>query len=328
MRRRIVHPFGSSIPASRAFSLLVGLVVLWVLYDSVRQPASWHWLAAQEEGIDRPAAPPPELAAAVPQAPVVAGPNDLDPAAWAKFDSLKELITDKTPLREREMIAYWQLLGWSRTQPLAEFEQRSRREPALTQIWEEPHKYRGKPIRLRLHLRRVLEWESENNPLGVPKLYEAMGWTDESKSLPYTVVFTEKPPELPVGNHIEAEVVFVGYFLKIMTYTAMDDTKRGTPLLMGQLRMLDTGTPNAAVGASGRELLWLVLGGLLLMIAVAWLLTKGRRRPLAAKSNPITVDPEWVPFSSDSVHAKNETEVALIGLNSPCVGSIVPEPEG
>ena len=239
MRRRTVRPFGSSIPASRAFSMLIGLAVLWALFDATRQPSNWNWLeAGEDDGTSAAVAGPVAGGQALFVETVVPGPNDLDPEVFADFQSRDELITDRSALRPREMLAYWQLLGWSRTQSFQELEQRARKDPALTQIWEEPKKHRGTPIRLRLHVRRVLEWELDaaKNPLGVSKSYEAMGWTDESKSLPYTVVFTEKPPELPIGNAVEAEVVFVGYFLKIMTYSAFDDTRRGTPLLMGRIR--------------------------------------------------------------------------------------------
>ena len=68
MRRRTVRPFGSSIPTSRALTMLVGLAVLWVLYDSIRQPAAWNWLAASEDD---------KLA----QAPLVPVAN-LDQAPW------------------------------------------------------------------------------------------------------------------------------------------------------------------------------------------------------------------------------------------------------
>lgn len=301
MRRRTVRPFGSSIPTSRALTMLVGLAVLWVLYDSIRQPAAWNWLAASED--DMLAQAPLVPVVNPDQAPwvetVVPGPNDLEPEVLADFHSRDELILDRTALRPREMIAYWQLLGWARTQPFAEFEQRASREPALTQIWEEPQKYRGKPMRLRLHVRRVLEWESEKNPLGVPKVYEAMGWSDESKSLPYTVVFTEKPPELPVGPSVEAEVVFVGYFLKIMTYSAFDDTRRGTPLMMGRVRVVGLEPKAKAALASPMEMGALAVGGVLLSAVGLWLLVtnRGRKRPPLITSNA-TIDPDWGPFES------------------------------
>lgn len=298
MRRRTVRPFGSSIPASRALSMLVGLAVLWVLYDSIRQPAAWNWLAASEDNrlALAPAVPAAQTDPAAWTETVVPGPNDLEPEVLADFHSRDALILDRTALRPQEMIAYWQLLGWARTQSFAEFEQRASREPALTQIWEEPQKYRAKPMRLRLHVRRVLEWDSAKNPLGVPKVYEAMGWSDESKSLPYTVVFTEKPPELPVGPSVEAEVVFVGYFLKIMTYSAFDDTRRGTPLMMGRVRMMQIAPQARPALASPLEMWGLALGGVVLSAAGLWFVVKnrGQKRPSLINSNA-TIDPLWVP---------------------------------
>ena len=319
MRRRTVRPFGSSMPASRAMSMLIGLAVLWVVYDAIRQPAAWHWLSANDDDrvAQAPVVPAAGQAAESLDENVSPGPNDLDPEALQTFQEYAELITDKTELRSREMIAYWQLLDWSRTQPFAEFEQRARQEPALTQIWEEPQKHRGKPIRLRLHVRRVLEWETEKNPMGVPKVYEAMGWTDESKSLPYTVVFTEKPLGLPVGNEVEAEVVFVGYFLKILTYSAFDDTKRGTPLMMGRVRVIAP-RRKAAVAASRWEIAGLALGGLLLIPVGFWFVAQGRRHKPLAVVPPSALDPQWVPF-------QDAAPVPLTDFDPTRVGSPVEE---
>jgi hypothetical protein len=301
MRRRTVRPFGSSVTASRGMSLLVGLAVLWVVYDSIRQPAAWHWLAASEDNVAQ--APVVPAAGQVPQSldeNVSPGPNDLDPEAFQHFQQIAELITDKTKLQSREMIAYWQLLGWSRTQPFAEFEQRARRDLAVTQLWEEPQKYRGTPIRLRMHVRRVLKHEKvTENPLGAKDVYEAWGWTDESKSLPYVVVFTEKPTDLPVGNEVQAEVVFVGYFLKIMTYDTFEDKRRGTPLMVGRVRVVAP-TKQAREAASNWEIAGLVLGGLLLIPVGLWFVSQSRRQKYKAVVPPAALDPHWVPFQGDA----------------------------
>ena len=312
MRRRTVRPFGSSIPASRAFSMLIGLAILWAVYDAVRQPANWNWLSANEDapvaqlstadGPATPGVPPPFAEILVP------GPNDLDPAAVAEFHALDELITDKSALRPREMIAYWKLLAWSHAQPFAELEQRARKEPALTQIWEQPNKYRGQPIRLRLHVRRVLEWDTDpsKNALGASHVYEAMGWTDESKSLPYTIVFTEKPPEFPVGNDVEVDAVFVGYFLKIMTYTASDDTRRGTPLMMGRIRVAGRPVPKA-VGANPIQIGGIVLGIGLLFGLVVWFLPRRKRPQRGTVFASSAINPEWVPLDESPTPAASET---------------------
>jgi len=306
MRRRRVRPFGTSIPASRGFTMLIGLAVLWVLFDTMRQPSHWSWLAADEGEVASasvgPTAPGEKPAASQPptlQETVVPGPNDLDPAVKAEFDAREELITDMTKLRPREMLAYWDLLRWSRTQSFAELEQRARRDPVLTQIWEEPKKHRGHPFRLKLHVRRVLEWESDptQNPLGVTKVYEAMGWTDESRSLPYTIVFLEKPPQLPIGSEVVADVEFVGYFLKISAYTAYDSI-RGTPLLMGRVRMVPAPRIRPAEGLGPLQIGGLFVAGLFGLGLVLWFIPRKKRpvRSLAMSSSP--VDPLWNPLES------------------------------
>ena len=334
MRRRTVRPFGSSLSASRAMSMLVGLAVLWVMYDTIRQPTAWGWLAAGEDDLLAQAPVAPVPGAELLDENVSPGPNDLDPEAFQHFQEIAELITDKTKLHSREMMAYWQLLGWSRTQPFAEFEQRAQRDLILTQIWEEPQKYRGKPVRLRLHVRRVLEWglESEKNPLKVPKVYEAMGWTDESKSLPYTIVFTEKPPGLPIGSNVEAEVVFVGYFLKILAYDAFD-AKRGTPLLMGRVRVIPS-TRKATVAISPWEIGGLVLGGVLLIPLGYWYLRKSRPHNRVTDLTHTETDPQWVPFQDPAPLSITEFDPTRVGSpvgaaleESPAPDNIPPSPQ-
>lgn len=275
MPRRIVRPFGASIPASRAFSLLLMLGVIAIVYDTVRQPAMWHWIAAKDNAVQVDAAPVAEQNPA-PET-VTPGPNDLDPDAMAEFRRHEELITDRSELRPREMIPYWQLMAWSRTQPMAEFEKRAMAEPAFTQLWEEPQKYRGQPIRLRMHVRRVLKFDAPNNTIGAKTVYEAWGWTDESKSFPYSVVFEEKPAGLPVGPDVTGEIVFVGYLLKIMSYTAFD-ARRGAPLLVGKVRMAK---PRAPAAARSLPLwpLWVLGGAVVCAVAMWYIVQPQRPRP-------------------------------------------------
>ena len=82
------------------------------------------------------------------------------------------------------MPAYWRCLKWARAQSFAELERRAADGVVYTQLLEQPDKYRGKLLRLRLHIRRVLDWEAPKNSAGVRRVYEAWGWTDESKSHP------------------------------------------------------------------------------------------------------------------------------------------------
>lgn len=302
--------------------MLIGLAVLWVLFDTMRQPAHWSWLAAEEGDAAVVMAVPTsageitaDLSSPVPHETVVPGPNDLDPAVKAEFAAREELITDMTKLRPREMLAYWDLLTWSRSQSFAELQQRARKDPVLTQIWEEPKKNRGLPFRLKLHVRRVLEWDTDpkQNPLGVTKVYEAMGWTDESRSLPYTIVFLEKPPQLPLGSEVVADIEFVGYFLKISAYTAYDSI-RGTPLFMGRVRMVPSPRIRPAEGLGPLQIGGLFVAGLFGLGLVLWFIPRKRRpvRSLAMSSSP--VDPLWNPLESGNIHDPVPTWAAGVNL--------------
>ena len=294
MHRRVVRPFGSSIPATRTVSLLFLLAVLWVLYQNVRDPATWHWLATRnEDPVMSDVSGTPQLAPVELEEVVVPGPNDLDPAEMAKFKEMEGLIADRNALRGREMLAYWQLMAWSRTEPFDKFEKRALREPAFTQLWEQPAQYRAKPIRLRMHVRRVLQYDAPENPLGLKVAFEAWGWTDESKSYPYTVVFANKPPELPVGPDVEGEVIFVGYFLKNMAYTAFDK-RLAAPLLVGRVRMAGPVAVRAPDSSFfGGDVVTYVLSALVLA-AAGWLVFASVRgkKPRASTANE-ACDFQW-----------------------------------
>ncbi len=317
MRRRIARPFGSSISLTRGISLLIGLAVVGLLYDTFRKPVMWNWLAADEDrpvpGADDGASGP---AAEAPRT-IVPGPNDLDPAAVAEFQTRVELITDRAELRTREMVPYWQLMAWSRSQSLPEFEKRAQPEPALTQLWELPQDYRGKPIRLRMHVRRVLQYKAPENPLGLKECFEAWGWTDESKSHPYVVVFSEKPAGLPVGPAVEADVVFVGYFLKNMAYTAFDKS-RAAPLLIGQVRIAKPPQAAAPLMVSPRDKWGLALGGLAVAVVILAVIVKGRkRRSTITQPNSITPLPDasWNPMQEIPPSEPFEFSAAIAGMS-------------
>ena len=286
--------------------MLVGLAVLWLAYDAARQPAKWQWASAKDDPVvasvdDTPKAQQSQV--------IVPGPNDLDPKELSEFQSRVELITDRTALRPREMIAYWQLLKWSQTQSLAELEKRAKPEPALTQIWEQPQRYRAQPIRLKLHVRRVLDFDAPENPLKATRVYEAMGWTDQSKSLPYTVICLDKPENLPIGPEVEAEVIFTGYFLKIMTYTAFDDTRRGTPLLLGKLRVVGQPVLAKSVAAKPWEL-WAGGGVAAVMVIGLWRSFR-TRRPKVGTQSKAAIAPNWVPFAAEGDEAPQDHAAAF-----------------
>lgn len=298
MRHR-VRPYGQSITGHRGFSLLMALMLIGMLYEFTSQPATWQWLAEAEDEVPVAAqspvadaapvaktgankAAPTEKAAAAPAKPestekVVPGPNDLDAEEIASFRKKLPLLKDEADLMPREMYSYYQLLGWARTEPIKKLEQRADANTTFTQIWQDRDKYRGKLVRLRMHVRRVLKHDAPGNPLGIKQLYEAWGWTEDSKSFPYCVVFPELPKGLKLGADVRGEIVFVGYFMKIMRYKAFD-SERGTPLLIGRARLAGPLPPKKLDGFNKIDPLTGVIVGILFTSLLGAVVTLGRRK--------------------------------------------------
>ena len=93
---------------------------------------------------------------------------------------------------------------------------------------------------------------------------EAWGCTDESRTNPYLVVFTERPNEMPIGPNIREDVTFHGYFLKLLSYEAQDDKRRMTPLLIG--RLVWHPAPSTANSITTSPWFWrTVVGGMFLL---------------------------------------------------------------
>lgn len=300
MRRRLARPYGHSVPPSRGLSLLMALLVIVMLYQRIKEPHFWYWLTnesrADSVDVDESAKPKASLPAPpsslTTSENLVPGPNETDPDELAKMQSSFKAVQDRQPLQDFEMSAYWQLMRWSRTRPFAEFEKLAHRDVAYSRLWEEPNLYRGLPIRLKLHVRRVQKFEPSKNPQDLKVVYEAWGWTDDSRSFPFCVVFPDKPDGLPVGTDVEADVVFVGYFLKWMSYQAFD-TKKNSPLLIGRLRPATR--PGGSAKTGGWESAFLTLvGGVLLLSFLGWFAIYGLRRPRTIVA-ATTAIPEQLP---------------------------------
>ena len=273
MRRRVARPYGHSISVTRLASLIMAMAVLWVFYDRMKDPTTWGVFADEE-----PAAKPIEKAPPADKETIVTGPNHKDDEELAAAQRNFEFIIDRAPLKSREMDAYWRLMAWSRTEPLADLEKAAKRDVAFTQLWDQPERYRGQSIRLRLHVRRVLEYDAPENPHGFSKVYEAWGWTDESSTFPYVIVLPEKPKGLRIGEEVSSEVVFVGHFLKIMSYTDKLGKTRGAPLLIGRSRLVATAPAPSSKTDTSVVVLVILICGALLVGSFVWIKVRPRKK--------------------------------------------------
>jgi hypothetical protein len=296
MRRRIARPFGSSITAARAFSLILLLGVLWMLYNSISRPETWKWFADDQ--------PQAALITTTPVDPnykpiLIDGVTDLDEQEITEFDSKKSLITDRTPLRGHEMDTYWQFMVWSCAQPFSEMHARAQPEPAVSALWEKPGSYRGKLINLRLHVRRVLKYDAPANPVGLKDIYEVWGWSDLSRSFPYVVVVPELPPGFPVGNEVEVDADFSGYFLKIMAYAAYDKN-RGAPLMIGRLHASGLGSGSRENVSEALDETWFyIVAGITLLLVGGYMWSRWQSKPPRRTLSNSTVDLNWMQEGSN-----------------------------
>jgi hypothetical protein len=257
-------------PRAQLISMITLLIVLVLIYARARDPMTWRWLAADaaaDSDVPQPrtgnARSPDPSHAATPTDTLVPGPTDRDPEELEAVEKLFAALSDKAPLAPAEMPAYWRLMQWARAQSFDNLARRAKRDTPFAQLFEQPDKYRGKLLRLRLHVKRILEYEAPKNTAGVERVYEAWGWTEDSKSYPYVVVFSELPPGMHVGTDVQEEGVFVGYFLKTMSYVAFDKS-RAAPLLVGRIRSLDR--PAARPARSGNQAWFWGAGGAIVLL--------------------------------------------------------------
>ncbi len=254
--RRSVRKRAMRREGRRLVSMLFMLILLGMMISYTKRPATWRWLVddvnsqpdesikvagigaggmlAQQAENGQPPAPDAPLAEI--EDPLIPGPTDQDPDEWAAAQAQFRDVRDKHPFSAEEMPSYWRLFRWIHAQTRLAMSERSVRNPFFTQIWEEPAKNRGKLYSLKLHVKRVLSHEPEENSAGVKRVYELWGVTDESRSHLYVVLTDRLPEGFPEGARIDGySVYFTGYFLKILGYEA-SDAQRGAPLLIGKIK--------------------------------------------------------------------------------------------
>lgn len=275
MRERRRYRSNSSMPGGvmlRLSSAIVALLILGMIYSRAREPRTWRWMAPEGD-MPPVAAIPAQAGPQTPAAPaetVVEGPTDLDEANSPDVQTQFAAIGDKSELAAEDMPAYWRLMRWTRAQTFDELQERAEKNVVYTQfLTGDPNAQRGKPFRLRVHIKRIIALtgkEVPQNSAGVDRLYEVWGTTDDSKTYLYSIICPELPAGMQPGNEVSEEGVFVGYFLKAMPYEAA--IKRlAAPVMIGRLR----GLPRVAAPPPPNVPAWVWIAGAAgLLAAAAW----------------------------------------------------------
>lgn len=270
MRRRNIRPYGNSIPRSRLLTMIVGLVAVGALYHTVRKEENWKWVHRLDSNqIAAHVDPVPATGMIESQSSGRRQPASYSDDEWQKFQRNVEVIRDRSELMRREMPAYWQLMSWCKSETAKELWSRGLTEPSFSEFWEAPSTFRGVPVRLKLHVRRVLQYEAPQNEAGIRTVFEVWGWTELSKSFPYVVVLQELPGDLRVGPDVEYDLDVVGYFLKNMAYSAFDK-KLAAPLMVGKAMPAAQQTLMTRPAQSGDSLRWVFILAMLSLAMLLW----------------------------------------------------------
>ena len=110
MRRRVARPYGLTISVTRLASLIMAMAVLWMLYERLKDPATWRGFAASDESVAQPVENAPHEEQKTVET-VVPGPNHQSEEELAAVQRMFEYVIDRSPLKPREMDAYWRLMA-------------------------------------------------------------------------------------------------------------------------------------------------------------------------------------------------------------------------
>ncbi|WP_145370610.1 hypothetical protein [Maioricimonas rarisocia] len=161
------------------------------------------------------------------------------------------VVTDRSELAYEEAEAYYAILNHVRSANPAKLRQtasaylRERRKvrpelvrrgedafPSFVDMLQDPTAWRGMPVTLSGHSLRVDRYAGAENEFGIDNLYEMWLVTGDSQGHPATIIFTEKPDDLPVGEELVDGIQVTGYFLKLHKYGSRDDKVRLAPMIL------------------------------------------------------------------------------------------------
>jgi len=156
---------------------------------------------------------------------------DADPEEReAASEELQAVSDGSLSIEREEMAAYWRLLHWVTSQSSQKLDSRAAKDVTFNDLMQRSHEHRGQLLAFDLNVRRILSYDAPKNDLGIEKLYELWGWTDQSKAWLYVCVTPELPEGLQEGETVNERVRFAGYFFKLQGYLEANAPPRAKPL--------------------------------------------------------------------------------------------------
>lgn len=226
------------------------------------------------------------------------------------------VVTDRSELSFEESASYYGILGYVRevsagelsaaasqlhqqrwedsefkNQPESDF-------PTFVDLIQNPAAYRGQPVTLKGHLIRLIKSIAGPNDFGINTLYEGWLVTEDSQQHPATIICTEIPPGMPIGEETIDGVTVTGYFLKLRTYPSRDRKIRFAPLILAHSMSWNPVDVSPAFSMPPI----ILYGGLLLctiaVIVIVWLSTRRNRQLRDARYRKSVPDhpPDFLEF--------------------------------
>lgn len=211
-------------------------------------------------------------------------PADEWPVAGVELQALTDATLACGP---EEMPAYWRLLKWTVQPASTDLPADAFPRIAYSQLVNSPHRLRGRPVQLDLHVCRILSYDAPDNVLGIRRLFEVWGWTEDSRGSLCVVVSPELPPGVETGESVDERLMARGYFCKIQGYLTVGSAPQSfpstAPLVIGQLSQVQ---PAEVPVVTRREFMHGAAGVLLASSLVGtflWRSTSRRRRADSAE---------------------------------------------
>lgn len=214
-------------------------------------------------------------------------------------------VEDDTWLSHRDNAAYYGLLHHAREIPedqlraagkefITQRMQASGR-PTFVDMLKSPGSYRGQPVFLKGHILQTVEYEADENPYGITRLYESSLYSDDAQNNMTTVVFLEKPDNLPLGAEMVDGVQVAGYFLKLYWYDAHDNHTHKAPLILASTVTVKPPPVHQPIVAPGIAYPALLVG-VALLVAIVWVVQRSDRKRLLQRREQ-ELDSEFPDFS-------------------------------
>ncbi len=223
----------------------------------------------------------------------------LGPAAVGLSEIDLSMVTDRTDLSFEESPAYYGILAHVRRVPVPALEaaardlrrqrwqssprDRNRSEadfPLFIDLLGHPEEYRGQPVTLSGHLIRLVTYPAGPNDEGIETLYEAWLITDDSQQHPTTVICTEIPEGMPIGEELIDGVSLTGYFFKLRTYPSRDRKIRFAPMILARTMTWRSPPVAETGGAFSLRQLYGGIAAITVAVSVVLFLSARRRRRL------------------------------------------------